>query len=98
MKNVESLLQKMIRMMVDSPNEVSVVAIPSHDNTAFRVSVAPSEAGQVIGKQGRMARSIRVLPSAMGVKAKTRYTLDIIDGRDLDDAIAQSKESMSLSS
>jgi uncharacterized protein len=79
--NAEALLQKIIRMIVDSPNEVSVVAIPGHDSTMFRVSVAPNEAGKVIGQQGRTAKSVRTLLSGMGIKAKTRYALEIIDDR-----------------
>jgi uncharacterized protein len=90
--NPEALLQKIIRMIVDSPNEVSVITIPSHDNTMFRVSVAPSEAGQVIGKQGRTAKSIRVLLSGMGIKAKTRYALEIIDDREGAGSIDESKQ------
>jgi uncharacterized protein len=98
MKNVESLLQKMIRMMVDSPNEVSVMTILSHDSTMFRVSVAPNEAGQVIGKQGRTAKSMRTLLSGMGIKAKTRYALEIIDDSSVNDPIIdESKENQSPS-
>jgi hypothetical protein len=45
----------------------------------FEVTVAPTDVGKVIGKQGRSARAIRELLIAIGSARKTRYGLDIVD-------------------
>jgi uncharacterized protein len=81
MTDPERLLQMIIRLLVNSPDEVRVVSTSDNNSTIFQVSVAPNEAGQIIGKQGRTARSLRTLLSSMGVAAKTRYSLDILDHR-----------------
>jgi len=46
--------------------------------TVFHVIVAPSDVGKIIGKNGRIAGSIRMLLNAMGVAAKTQYGLNIV--------------------
>ena len=80
--NPERLMQKIIRMLVDSPDKVSVKAISSTNATVLQVSVASKDVGQIIGKQGRTARSLRTLLVSMGAAAKTRYSLDILPNDD----------------
>ena len=74
----ERIMLNIIRMLVDSPDKVSVKAISSTNATVLQVSVAPKEVGQIIGKQGRTARSLRTLLVSMSATAKTRYSLDIL--------------------
>lgn len=80
--SVEGLLLQIITRLVDEPNEVQVTSVITDTGTVFQVTVAPSDAGKVIGKDGRTARSLRVILSAMGVALKTRYGLDIMTNRD----------------
>ena len=79
--NVEGLLLQIVNKLVDEPNEVRVTSLTTHTGTLFQVTVAPSDVGKVIGKDGRIARSLRVLLSAMGVAIKTKYGLDITANR-----------------
>jgi predicted RNA-binding protein YlqC (UPF0109 family) len=76
--NVEGLLLRILFVLVDDPNEVQVISDTSEAGTVFRVTVAPPDAGKIIGKNGRIASSLRVLLSAMGVAAKTQYSLNIV--------------------
>jgi uncharacterized protein len=76
--NPKRIMQNIVRMLVDSPDKVSVKAISSPNATVLQVSVASKEVGQIIGKQGRTARSLRTLLVSMGAAAKTRYSLDIL--------------------
>jgi uncharacterized protein len=62
---------------VDSRNEVQVTSVNKASGTVFQVSVAPTDVGNVIGKDGRTAQSIRMLLSAIGGATKTRYQLEI---------------------
>jgi uncharacterized protein len=75
------VLQNIIRTLVDSPDQVSDKAISVENAIVLEVAVAPTEAGQIIGKEGRTARSIRTLLASMGGTAKTRYSLDISANR-----------------
>jgi predicted RNA-binding protein YlqC (UPF0109 family) len=65
--------------LVDQIEMVQVEAIHEGDSTMLRLRVAPTDAGKVIGKQGRTARSVRTILSAASMKTKHRFSLDIIE-------------------
>lgn len=75
---VEGLLLRIVTVLIDRPNETNVTSLPTNTGTIFQVSVAPSDVGKVIGKNGRTAGALRVLLSAFAVSLKTRFGLDII--------------------
>lgn len=74
---VEELLLGIVSALVDDRNEVQVTSETKLSSKIFHVTVAASDAGKIIGKNGRTATSIRGLLSAMGMAAKMRYGLDI---------------------
>ena len=76
--NVEGLLLRIITVLVDKSNEVNVTSVIADTGTVFQVAVAPSDLGKVIGKNGRTARALRILLSAMGVALKTRFGLNVV--------------------
>lgn len=75
-----ALLSLVVREMVSDQDAVSVTPISSPAGfTVIRVSVAEgSDTGKVIGKQGRTARSLRIiLSSIMKEHDLDNYQLDI---------------------
>jgi uncharacterized protein len=62
---------------VDRPDDVQVVSM----GTVLRLSVHEADLGKVIGKQGRIARSLRILLLAMSVGAKNKIALNIVSAR-----------------
>jgi predicted RNA-binding protein YlqC (UPF0109 family) len=73
---IEELLFGIVSALVDNRNDVQVSSKTELAGKIFQVTVTASEAGKIIGKNGRTATSIRGLLSAMGVAAKTRYGLE----------------------
>ena len=55
-------------------------AIAQNSSIAYRVQVPRDEVGQLIGKQGRTARSFRTILAAISMKEKRRIELDIVEG------------------
>jgi predicted RNA-binding protein YlqC (UPF0109 family) len=51
----------------------------SEHATVYELKVASEDIGKVIGKQGRTARSIRTLLSAVGTKLNRRFSLEILE-------------------
>ena len=47
--------------------------------TIIELRVAPDDLGKVIGKQGRMARSMRTILTAAGTKLGKRCMLEILE-------------------
>ncbi len=76
---MKELVEQIAKALVDAPEEVSVQAIEGQQVTVLELKVAPADLGKVIGKQGRTARSIRIILGAAGMKLKKRFTLEILE-------------------
>jgi uncharacterized protein len=76
---VEELVREIARALVDEPGAVEVQSVARDENTVLKLKVAPGDVGKVIGKQGRTARSVRTILSAVSMKLHHRYTLDILE-------------------
>lgn len=75
----KELVEYLAKTLVDSPDEVSVNVIEGEKSTILELSVSPSDIGKVIGKQGRIAKSIRTVLSAACAKSGKRVVLEILD-------------------
>lgn len=76
---MKNLMEAIAKALVDRPEEVAVHVVEGEVLTVFELRVHPSDIGKVIGKQGRMAHSIRTILSASGMKNKRRVTLEILE-------------------
>jgi uncharacterized protein len=76
---IHALVLNIVSALVDNPEEVSVEALKSEFATRFLVDTAPEDRGKVIGKQGRMAQSIRILLGAISVKMGHQFTLQLVE-------------------
>jgi uncharacterized protein len=74
--DARALIEFIARSLVDAPAEVFVDQV---DGDVIELEVAESDVGKVIGRQGRTARAMRALLSAVGVHARKRYSLEIIE-------------------
>jgi len=77
--DMRALVEQIAHALVDAPDEVQVTAVEDGVATILELRVAPNDLGKVIGKQGRTAKSIRVILGAASMKLNKRCTLDIIE-------------------
>jgi predicted RNA-binding protein YlqC (UPF0109 family) len=80
--DMQQLVIEIAKALVDDPEAVEVQIVSRDENTVLRLRVAGSDVGKVIGKQGRTARSMRTILSAVSMKLHHRYTLDILEEGD----------------
>jgi predicted RNA-binding protein YlqC (UPF0109 family) len=73
----QHLLLMVIRNLVDDSDAVRVDCFEEAGAITLTLHVSPNDIGKVIGKQGRTARCLRTILSAMGKKLDRRYALDI---------------------
>ncbi|MCI9519233.1 MAG: KH domain-containing protein [Clostridia bacterium] len=69
------LVEYLVKELVDSPDEVKV----SEDGEVINVSVAKSDMGKIIGKQGRIAKSIRAIVKSVATKQGKKCTVEILE-------------------
>ena len=76
-----SVILAAVRAIVTDKGAVTVLPIQSDDRlTVIQVRTScRSDMGKVIGKQGRMAFSLRVVLQAIGKEQRKQYRLDIMD-------------------
>ena len=74
--DMQQLVTEIAKALVDDPQAVEVQAVARDENTVLRLRVASADVGKVIGKQGRTARSMRTILSAVSMKLTiaTRWT------------------------
>lgn len=76
---MRELVEYIAKSLVDSPGSVEVREIDSERGKILEIKVAREDLGQIIGKQGRIAKSIRALLSAVSARNGTRYILEIAE-------------------
>ncbi len=76
---MQELLLAVARGLVDEPDSVQVSAEePREDGTVvYHLSVAEGDMGRVIGKQGRIAKAIRVVMRAAAVRRGEKAMVEI---------------------
>ena len=75
----KELIAYIARALVDEPEEVVVETIDGDDAVILELTVAPSDLGKVIGREGRTARAMRTLLSATASRDSRRTILEILE-------------------
>lgn len=75
--DITDAVRSNVQLMVDSPRDVIVECLPAEGGASIRIVVASADLGKIIGRQGRHARALRVIASAMGMATKQKITLSI---------------------
>jgi predicted RNA-binding protein YlqC (UPF0109 family) len=75
---MKDLITVIARALVDHPEEVRVNLVEKDDRMEYRLSVHPDDVGKVIGKQGRIAKSLRTVITSAAVKETKRVTVEIV--------------------
>ena len=72
-------LVKVIAMaLVDHPDQVVVTEEETEKAIVVELRVAPEDMGKVIGKQGRIAKSIRTVVKAASTKDDKKVVVEIM--------------------
>jgi len=75
---MKELIEYIAKSIVEHPEEVIVSSAEREDGTvAYTLNVHPDDKGRVIGRQGRVAQSIRSLLRVAAVKKGLHVNLEI---------------------
>lgn len=76
--SMKDLLEQIARSLVDNPDEVTVNEVEGEQSLILELRVADEDMGKVIGKQGRIAKAIRVVMKAAAIKDNKRVSVEIV--------------------
>ncbi len=74
-----ALVEHLAKVLVNAPDEVEVEAFEEGGRTVLELFVAEEDLGRIIGRQGRMARSLRTIVNAAALRTRKRYQLEIVE-------------------
>ena len=75
---MKDLLAVIAKALVDEPDGVSVNQIDGEQSVVLELKVADSDMGKVIGKQGRIAKSIRTVMKAAANRENKHVVVEIV--------------------
>jgi predicted RNA-binding protein YlqC (UPF0109 family) len=78
-EQMQELIAYVAKQLVDDTASVKVDAVDSDRAIVFELSVAESDLGKVIGRDGRTARALRTLLAATSAKLRKRAVLEILE-------------------
>ena len=74
---MKELVETIAKALVDNPSEVVVTEEETDKSIVVTLKVAESDMGKVIGKQGRIAKSIRTVVKAASAKDDKKVLVEI---------------------
>lgn len=76
---MKDLIEFIAKTLVDHPEQVEVRESQSGNRVRLELSVAKDDMGRVIGKNGRVANSIRMLLRVAAEREGKQATLDVLE-------------------
>lgn len=77
---MRELVEYVTKELVEKPSSVKIREIKGAKSTIFELSCAPEDMGRIIGKDGRIVKSLRILVKAIAAKHEGESVeLEVID-------------------
>ena len=75
---MKEIIETIILNLVDNKEAVEITEKQDEKSVVFEVKVAEEDMGKVIGRQGRLAKSIRTLVKSIAGKEHKKVTVEFI--------------------
>lgn len=76
---MKEILETLIKSLVDNKENVKITEKEENKTTVFEVKVDNTDMGKVIGKQGRIAKSIRTVMKSISAKEHKKIVIEFLD-------------------
>ena len=76
---MKELLDVMVRSLVSYQNDIEIENVEDDNNIILKLKVHKEDIGKIIGKNGKVIRSIRTVIKAGAYNTKKRVTVEIIE-------------------
>ena len=75
---MKEMLEILVKNLVDNPDAIEISEEVDGKAIDLELKVDPQDMGKVIGRQGKIAKAIRVLMKAYAVKENKKVNVEII--------------------
>ena len=75
---MKEILETIILNLVENKDKVTISPKEEENTLTFEVKVAEADMGKVIGKQGRLAKSIRTVMKAVAAREHKKVSVEFI--------------------
>lgn len=76
---MKELAEYIVKSLVDMPEKAELSQIESERTTILEIKVDESDKGKIIGKEGRIIKSIRTIIQAAAAKNGKRVVVEMLD-------------------
>ena len=76
---MKEILETIIKSLVEDENAVIITEKEDEKGLNFEVKVANQDMGKVIGKQGRVAKSIRTVMKSVAGKEHKKVSIEFLE-------------------
>ena len=77
--NMKKILETIILSLVEDKNAVTIEEKNDEKTISFEVKVADKDMGKVIGKEGKVAKSIRTVMKAVAGRERKKVSIEFIE-------------------
>ena len=76
---MKEILELIVKNLVDNPEAITIEETVAEKSIDLKIKVAEQDMGKVIGKQGKIAKSIRTLMKSLSAKEGKRVNIEFLD-------------------
>jgi len=76
---MKNFVEFIVKQLVDKPNEVVVEETDGQHTIVLALRVGKGDMGKVIGRNGQMAKALRIIIAAATAKSGKRAVLEILE-------------------
>jgi len=76
---MKEILETIILSLVDDKSAVKIEEKIDEKTISFEVNVADKDMGKVIGKDGKVAKSIRTVMKAVGGRERKKVSIEFVE-------------------
>lgn len=75
--SMKDLVLQVTKALVDHPEDVKVTRMERNNHMLLEITVNDEDVGKIIGKQGRIIKSLRTVVKACAIRDNLRITVEL---------------------
>ncbi len=76
---IGDLVRSICEALVEYPDQLRVEVVAEEDSSTVQIHAHESDMGKIIGKQGRIAKAIRLVVKAAAIKNNEKVYVEIVE-------------------